>query len=133
MAPQEARREPDEAERETTAQEVVHDDGDPGGGRHLAETLHGLLRLEVMEREPARDDVGGPLAAGQRGGVSADRQDLGVRGGDLARERQRRPVALDDDDADRAAVPASPLDEADREGGRAAADVHDAERAVRWD
>ena len=72
MTPEETGGEPDQAERETTAQEIVHDDGDGGGRRHLAETLHGLRGLEVMEREAARHDVSSAPAAWQRGRVALD-------------------------------------------------------------
>src|SRR5262249_59933983 len=110
-----ARPHPARAGQHPRAREVVHDDGDRGGRRHLAEARHCLLGLEVMKRQAAGDDVDGVRVKRQRHRIALDQQNLGVCGDDAPGERERRRVALAEHEADRPPAPPRPCRDAPRE------------------
>ena len=83
-----------------------------------------------MEGESGGDDVGGAGAQRQRGRVPLHEEDFGIARGHGPRERQHRPVALDDHDSNRPTAPPRPLGQPHRERRGAAADVDDAQRAL---
>ena len=94
--------------------------------------VSGLVRSEMVEGQHAHRHVHAPFTERKRGGGSLDDGDLGQVRAVRSRERDRRRVTIDDDDAEAATRSARPRHEMAREVAATAPHVHDDDGSIGW-